>query len=113
MEVYFKDSRSLLVVFLNKPERQSMTQRLYEVVAQRSLDSSVATTPSMVRRTPIIGRVSARVFAGSRSDELATAQRKWQAREISNVGFSTFQLPVVRVKCALVYLPQHYQSNIR
>jgi hypothetical protein len=87
MELYFKDSRSLLVVFLSKPERQSMAQRLYEVVAQRSIDPSVATTPSMVRRTPIFGKVSARVFAGARTDELATAQRKWQAREISNVSY--------------------------
>ncbi|EIN04780.1 beach-domain-containing protein [Punctularia strigosozonata HHB-11173 SS5] len=87
MEVYFKDSRSLLVVFLSKQERQSMTERLYEVVAQRSIDPSVAATPSMARRTPIFGKVSARVFTGVRSDELATAQRKWQAREISNFTY--------------------------
>jgi hypothetical protein len=35
--------------------------------------------------SPFASMVGARVFAGFRADELSTAQRKWQAREISNV----------------------------
>lgn len=35
-------------------------------------------------KTPILGRMGSRV-SGWRADDLHTAQRKWQAREISNV----------------------------
>ena len=41
-------------------------------------------TPGIIK-SPFVSIVSARVFAGFRTDELSTAQRKWQAREISNV----------------------------
>ena len=45
-------------------------------------------TPSLtpnILKSPFTSRVGARVFSGFRADELSTAQRKWQAREISNV----------------------------
>lgn len=41
-------------------------------------------TPNILK-SPFTSKVGARVFAGFRADELSTAQRKWQAREISNV----------------------------
>ncbi len=46
--------------------------------------SNVPTTPGLLI-TPLLGNIGARVLAGFRPDELATAQRKWQTREISNV----------------------------
>ena len=80
LEVYFKDSRSLLVVFLDKERRLSMHQRLSSIIGRFQGE---ATTPGLL--TPMFGKVSARVMSGLRLDELSTAQRKWQTREISNV----------------------------
>ena len=42
---------------------------------------------SQPQRTPL-RRMSSRVLSGFRPDELSTATRKWQARELSNVCFS-------------------------
>jgi hypothetical protein len=33
----------------------------------------------------MLGRMNSKTMLGFKADELATAQRKWQAREISNV----------------------------
>lgn len=88
LEVYFRDSRSLLIVFLDKEKRLQMDQRLAAIIGR---GSDAATTPGGLR-TPMFGKVSARVFGGFRADELSTAQRKWQAREISNVRPSNFPL---------------------
>ena len=37
------------------------------------------------QRTPLLGRMGSRVMSGFRVDELSSATRKWQARELSNV----------------------------
>lgn len=44
-----------------------------------------ASRSPLLHRTPLLGKMSAKILSGMR-DELSTAQRKWQAREISNVG---------------------------
>lgn len=89
LEIYFKDSRSLLIVFLDKKHRLEMDQRLSLIVASRG-GSEPLTPGTGIRKTPLFGKVSAKVMASFRADSLSTAQRKWQAREISNV---CIQLP--------------------
>ena len=81
LEIYFKDSRSLLIVFLDKKRRLEWNQRLSSIVVRGGPDTI---TPGLLK-TPLLGKMSARVMAGFRGDSLSTAQRKWQAREISNV----------------------------
>ncbi|KAF9067929.1 beach-domain-containing protein [Rhodocollybia butyracea] len=79
LELYFKDSRSLLVVFIDKIKRSEIDQRL-TAITRSGLESNHT-------RTPIFGIVSARVLSGLWADELSTAQRRWQAREISNFTY--------------------------
>ena len=81
LEIYFKDSRSLLMVFLDKKRRLEWNHRLSSIVLPGGPD---ALTPGLLK-TPLLGKMSAKVMAGFRGDGLSTAQRKWQAREISNV----------------------------
>lgn len=81
--MYFKDSRSLLVVFVSKHQRESINQRLQNKQAGSNL--LAPSTPGLLK-TPVFGKFGARVLSGLRQDGLGTAQRKWQAREISNVS---------------------------
>jgi hypothetical protein len=87
LEIYFKDSRSLLIVFLAKQKRVEIDQRLAEMVARYSSDSTL--TPGLPR-TPKLARMGSKVMSGLLADELSVAQRRWQSREISNVGFEWF-----------------------
>jgi hypothetical protein len=81
LEIYFKDSRSLLVVFLDKQRRRDIDQRLLAIVSRYTpSDAALSATPGRMR-TPRFGKVF------QRSDELSIAQGRWQAREISNVSF--------------------------
>lgn len=87
-EIYLKDSRSVLLVFTDRRKRTDMDRRLSSAISGRSATSAVGLTASLtpsVLKSPFTSLVGARVFAGFRPDELSTAQRKWQAREISNV----------------------------
>lgn len=84
LELYFTDSRSLLIVFLEKKKRFEINQRLASIIS-RNLSDAVQ-TPGL-RRTPMFGRTNSKLMLGYKEDELSTAQRKWQAREISNVGY--------------------------
>ncbi|EJC99617.1 beach-domain-containing protein [Fomitiporia mediterranea MF3/22] len=84
LELYFKDNRSLLIVFPNKQRRQEISDKLANSVVARS--TSVSRSPLVLHRTPLLGRATTRVMTDLR-DELATAQRKWQAREISNFTY--------------------------
>ncbi|KAF8509163.1 beach-domain-containing protein [Hysterangium stoloniferum] len=83
LEIYFRDTRSLLVVFGSKQDRQTIHTRLLAIQAALSVNDP--TTPSMLR-TPLLNKVSAKLFSGFR-DEIYTAQRRWQAREISNFTY--------------------------
>ncbi len=69
-----------------------MDRRLSSAIGGRPGLSAAVLTPVLtpgftpnILKSPFASIVSARVFAGFRADELSTAQRKWQAREISNV----------------------------
>lgn len=84
LEIYFKDSRSLLLVFPNKADREHILNKLQ--LLQFKSSSDVGNSPAMLR-SPLLSFVSAKVnqaFQGK--DEISTAQRRWQAREISTVG---------------------------
>jgi hypothetical protein len=87
LELYFKDSRSLLVVFLNRQQRERFNRRVADALPSVN-NPNTPSTPAAFLRTPLLGRATARVFSGFRGDELSSAQRKWQAREISNVRYS-------------------------
>ncbi|KAF9466003.1 hypothetical protein BDZ94DRAFT_1252774 [Collybia nuda] len=84
LEIYFKDSRSLLIVFLEKKKRLEIDQRLAGIINRYSSD--IILTPGL-RRTPMLGRMNSKLMLGFKEDELSTAQRKWQAREISNFTY--------------------------
>ncbi|KAF5370942.1 hypothetical protein D9615_009793 [Tricholomella constricta] len=84
LEIYFKDSRSLLFVFLDKKKRSEIDQRLASIIGKHSPEASL--TPGL-RKTPLLGLMGSRALSGFRTDELYTAQRKWQAREISNFTY--------------------------
>ena len=81
LEIYFKDSRSLLLVFLDKKRRQDMDQQFYAIINRNNLDPGL----SAPLRTPLY-HMGSRMLSTFRADELSSATRKWQAREISNVS---------------------------
>ncbi|PPQ75051.1 hypothetical protein CVT24_010464 [Panaeolus cyanescens] len=83
IEIYFKDSRSLLIVFLDKKRRSEVGQRLSTIMGRPYTEPA----PIAVQRTPLLGRMGSRMLAGLKQDELSTATRKWQAREISNFTY--------------------------
>jgi hypothetical protein len=86
LEIYLKDSRSVLLVFTDRRKRADMDRRLSSAISGRSVTLTTGLTPSGLI-TPFASRFGvARVLAGFGLDELSTTQRKWQAREISNVG---------------------------
>jgi hypothetical protein len=77
------------MVFLDKKRRLEMDQRLSAIVSHRGAPESLTPGTSLLK-TPLLGKMSAKVMLGFRADALSTAQRKWQAREISNVCHSFF-----------------------
>ena len=54
---------------------------------------------SQSQRTPLLGRMGSRMMSGFRVDELSSATRKWQSRELSNVC-----LVIARAFCSLFIL---------
>ena len=86
LEIYFKDSRSLLVVFLDKKRRSDFELHLPSIMGRPP--SELVMSPgvaSQSQRTPLLGRMGSRMMSGFRVDELSSATRKWQSRELSNV----------------------------
>jgi hypothetical protein len=80
--MYFKDSRSLLLVFHSTTDRQYILTKLQAIQSKVSPDQSI----SPILRTPLLGIVGtklASVIAGK--EEILVAQKRWQAREMSNV----------------------------
>jgi len=68
-------------------------------------------------KSPFLSRMTARVFTGAR-DEIATAQRRWQTRELSNFAYlSILNQASGRTRCDLTQYPvfpwvlQDYTSN--
>lgn len=75
----------MLVVFLHKERRSDTYHRLATIISRTTLEVSTPGIGSALLKSPLLGRVSSRVLSGLKIDEISTAQRKWQAREISNV----------------------------
>ncbi|KAG8739840.1 hypothetical protein FRC10_005070 [Ceratobasidium sp. 414] len=84
VEFYFKDNRTALIVCATPDARQQILNKIAFVQARSSLES---VSPGGFR-SPLINRVSARVAVALQGrDEVATAMRRWQAREISNFAY--------------------------
>ncbi|EKM77777.1 hypothetical protein AGABI1DRAFT_121854 [Agaricus bisporus var. burnettii JB137-S8] len=79
LEVYFKDSRSFLLVFQDRKRRSAINHQLSNIISRNTVQHS--STPGLLR-TPDQG--SRLLF---KPDDLATATRKWQVREISNFTY--------------------------
>lgn len=115
LEIYFRDSRSLLVVFLDRKQRRESTSRLSHLIGRMVGDPGSAG----LMKSPFTGKLSAKVSSafGSRmmagsSDELAIAQRKWQSREISNVSSPTCNQVTYSQRPLAVHIPQYPQPNL-
>jgi hypothetical protein len=70
---------------------------------------------SQSQRTPLLRRMSSRMMSGFRVDELSSATRKWQDRELSNVCLVIVGLALCSfISCHffLVCLFEHIESNI-
>ncbi|KAG8883750.1 hypothetical protein FRB97_005924 [Tulasnella sp. 331] len=82
LEMYFKDSRSILVVFSSKLSRQS-TLAKFDIAKMQGLN--VMSPILSATRTPLISRVGESLSTALQGyDEMLAAQRRWQSREISN-----------------------------
>ena len=108
LEIYFRDSRSLLIVFLSHKDREATQQRLSNTVNTHNPTEPL--TPGLLK-SPFVGRFSAKVLSGFRADELSSAQRKWQVREISNVSENLSIVPA-SVLIISVHVPLYTQPNI-
>ncbi|KAL1717715.1 beach-domain-containing protein, partial [Schizophyllum commune] len=112
LELYFKDNRSLLIVFVEKRRRTDIHGRLSHITGTSGV-ANAPSTPALLR-TPLYGL--SRAFSGFRADELATAQRRWQAREISNVcihilEYSPTSAYSIRSRPLLAWVLQDYASE--
>ena len=116
LEIYFKDSRSLLVVFLDKKRRSDFELHLPSIMGRPP--SELVMSPgvaSQSQRTPLLGRMGSRMMSGFRVDELSSATRKWQARELSNVCLIARAFALCsfsRHFFFIVCLFEHIESNI-
>ncbi|KAG8889189.1 hypothetical protein FRB98_005531 [Tulasnella sp. 332] len=85
LEMYFKDSRSILVVFSSKLSRQS-TLAKFDIAKMQGLN--VMSPILSATRTPLISRVGESLSTALQGyDEMLAAQRRWQSREISNFTY--------------------------
>jgi len=98
LELYFKNSQSLLLIFVNKNQRKD---------TRRHLDQRHSRTGSdVIDPSAVFGKMSSRLGfflasdAKSRETELNIATRKWQAREISNVSTSAIMLNNGLMECS-------------
>ena len=106
-----RDSRSVFIVFPTQKDRQDIHSKLTFLLSSRTGNDPTISPAGTMLRTPLLSRVSARVFTGGR-DEISTAQRKWQAREISNVGYTQRLGHIRNSYPPSVCLHQHSQSGV-
>lgn len=89
LEIFFKDSRTLLTVFLNGAHRHDISQRLEAIMTRHSTHEHLSILGLVLREMSIaMPKGKARTAFTVHEEALATAQRQWQNREISNVGGS-------------------------
>ncbi|KAG2357108.1 hypothetical protein BDR07DRAFT_1421270 [Suillus spraguei] len=78
-EIFFKDSRTLLVIFLDKSRRQAASQML-----SRMKTSDPSPTPGSILPKSLL---RCRSSASAIEKELQLAQQRWQNRELSNFAY--------------------------
>ncbi|KAL4077210.1 hypothetical protein V8B97DRAFT_1866535 [Scleroderma yunnanense] len=86
LEVFFKDSRTLLIVFLNGAQRHDASQRLQMIISRCSLHDHPSIF-SLILRDMSIVLPKGRTSDTSREKALAIAQQQWCNREISNYAY--------------------------
>ena len=87
LEVFFKDSRTLLAVFLDGAHRHDASQRLQAVIMRHSTQENISVLGLVLREMSIaIPKGKGKASPTTHDKAVATAQRQWQNREISNVG---------------------------
>ena len=69
-------------MLLDQKRRSEIDHRLTSIIGRHSPEQFM--NPSILK-SPLFGKMGQIVLSGLKSDELGTATRKWQAREISNV----------------------------
>ncbi|KIJ62307.1 hypothetical protein HYDPIDRAFT_30564 [Hydnomerulius pinastri MD-312] len=84
LEIFFKDSRTLLAVFLNSANRHDTSQRLQAIIAQHSAPGPAL---GLVLRDISMALHKGRASAAAHDKALSTAQRQWRNREISNYAY--------------------------
>ncbi|KAG1732883.1 uncharacterized protein EDB91DRAFT_1150772 [Suillus paluster] len=82
-EIFFKDSRTLLVIFLDRSRRQGASQMLSSIVLKMKI-SEPSPIPGSIIHTSLL---RSRSSASAVEKELQLAQRQWQNRELSNFGY--------------------------
>ena len=111
-EIYFKDSRSLLIVFLDKKKRCDLEQHLSTILGRPYSDIAHTPGPASLQRTPIFGEMGSRMLSGFKSDELSTATRRWETREISNVCIVFSIMIACCLISSAVCLLKHFEPNL-
>ncbi|KIM59893.1 hypothetical protein SCLCIDRAFT_1217340 [Scleroderma citrinum Foug A] len=86
LEVFFKDSRTLLTVFLGGAQRHNVSQRLQTIILRYSLHGHPSIF-SLILRDMSIALPGGRNLDTSHEKALATAQQQWCNREISNYAY--------------------------
>ncbi|KAI6157101.1 hypothetical protein BKA82DRAFT_965252 [Pisolithus tinctorius] len=88
LEVLFKDSRTLLVVFLSTSQRHDASQRLQTIIVHRTPQEHQSAF-SLILRDMSIALPGGKASNVNTSHEkaLATAQQQWQNRTISNYAY--------------------------
>lgn len=105
LEIYMKDSKSIFVVFPTHQDRHEIHNKFTYLMNVRAANEAVTSPGGPMIRSPFLSRVTARVFTGAR-DEIATAQRRWQARELSNFAYlSILNQASGRTRCDLTQYP--------
>ena len=82
--MFFKDSRTLLTVFLGGAQRHNVSQRLQTIILRYSLHGHPSIF-SLILRDMSIALPGGRNLDTSHEKALATAQQQWCNRDISNV----------------------------
>ncbi|KIK98640.1 hypothetical protein PAXRUDRAFT_823685 [Paxillus rubicundulus Ve08.2h10] len=86
LEIFFKDSRTLLAVFLDSSCRHGTSQLLRTIIT-RHLVPEHGSILGLVLREMSIAMPKGRVSDTAHEKALSAAQRQWQNREISNYAY--------------------------
>ncbi|KAH7890525.1 hypothetical protein F5I97DRAFT_1922982 [Phlebopus sp. FC_14] len=86
LEISFKDSRTLLAVFLTNANRHEASRRL-QVIISRFSPPGHRQTLSGIFKDMNIAAPKGKATSAALEKVLSTAQRQWQNREISNYGY--------------------------